>query len=70
MCHCSTAISPPGNQSAIENHPGIGHAVNRFVDAIDRLFSCSPGSIATVGVTSKLGVLRGKLIKKEYGSKP
>jgi hypothetical protein len=53
-----------------ENYRGAGHAVDRFVDAIDRRFSCSPCSIATVGVSSKFGVLGGKFIKKEYGSKP
>lgn len=70
MWHCSTVISPLGNQSATENYPGVGHAVDRFIDAMDRRFSCSPCSIATVGVTSKLGVPGEKLIKKEYGSKP
>src|SRR5215469_9397575 len=42
MCHCSTAISPPGNQSATRTYRGVGHAVDRFVDAIECRFSCSP----------------------------
>jgi hypothetical protein len=47
-----------------ENERGVGHAVDPFVDAIDRRFSCSPCSIATVGVSSKFGVLGGKFYQE------
>ena len=47
-----------------ENYRGVSHAVDRFVDAIDRRFSYSPLPIATVGVSSKFGVLKGKFYQE------
>ncbi len=41
ICHCSNAISPPGNQSVMRTTAVLDDAVDRFVVAIDRRFSCS-----------------------------
>lgn len=40
-----------------ENYLGVSHAVGRFIDAINRCFGRSSYLIATVGVSSKFGVL-------------
>jgi hypothetical protein len=42
MCHCSPAISLQETSLQRENYRGLGHVVDRFVDAIDRRFSGSP----------------------------
>jgi hypothetical protein len=42
MCQLFSSHFSLGNQSASRNYRGVGHAVNRFISAIDCRFSCSP----------------------------
>ena len=64
MCHCSTAISPPGNQPTMRITVALVTLSIVFVDPINRRFSCLPRLIATVGVSLKFGVLGEKSYQK------
>ncbi len=70
MCHYSTAISPLGNQSATRTTVVLVMLSIVSLTLLIAALAPPPCSITTVGVSSKFGVLGGKFIKKEYGSKP
>jgi hypothetical protein len=64
MCHCSTAISPPGNQSATRTTAVL---VMLSIVSLTPSIAASavpPCSIATVGVFSKFGALGGKFYQE------
>lgn len=70
MCHCSLHLSPPGTHSVTRNTAvWVKQSIVSFTPSI-AASAVPPYSIATVGVSSKFGVLGGKFIKKEYGCKP
>jgi hypothetical protein len=48
-----------------ENYRGIGHAVDRFVDAIDRPLSCSPLLNRDCGSLFKVRSAGGKVLSKK-----
>jgi hypothetical protein len=65
MCHCSPAISLQETSLQRENYRGLGPAVDRFVDAVDRCFSGSPLLNRDCESLFKVRRARGKVLSRK-----
>ena len=70
ICYCSAAISPSGNKSAMRNTAVLVMLSTVSLTPSIAASAAPRCSIAIVGVSSKFGVLAGKLYQEEYSSKP
>jgi hypothetical protein len=62
ICHCSTAIPLSWKPVHNQNYRGVGHAVNHFVDAIDRTFNRSPLLNRNYGSLLEIRSIRRKIL--------